>query len=185
MISVVIISKDEIGLDGTLADVVAQAQSLAEPCEVVVVDASGTRLDQVRSQHAAHVRWLDFRPPAKGRTSIPQQRNAGVKAAAGEIIAFTDVGCAPEAGWLDRLTAPLLAGEEQVTAGVTRSAGDGVGLYDRPRAELEAQYYLPECPTINMAFNRQVFDAVRGFDEQFAYGSDIDFSWRLVDAGYR
>ncbi len=24
-----------------------------------------------------------------------------------------------------------------------------------------------------------------GFDERFAYGSDIDFTWRLVDAGYR
>ena len=45
--------------------------------------------------------------------------------------------------------------------------------------------YLNECPTINLAFRREAFDAVGGFDEAFAYGSDVDFSWRLIDAGYR
>ena len=34
-----------------------------------------------------------------------------------------------------------------------------------------------------MAFRRDVFDLVDGFDESFDYGSDIDFSWRLSAAG--
>ena len=46
-------------------------------------------------------------------------------------------------------------------------------------------HYLRECPTGNIAFHREAFDAIGGFDESFAFGSDIDFSWRLVDAGYR
>ena len=41
MISIVIISKDEESLDGTLADVTRQAKDFGEPAEVVVVDASG------------------------------------------------------------------------------------------------------------------------------------------------
>lgn len=45
--------------------------------------------------------------------------------------------------------------------------------------------YLTECSTINLAFHREAYDAFGGFDEGFAYGSDVDFSWRLVDAGYR
>jgi GT2 family glycosyltransferase len=45
--------------------------------------------------------------------------------------------------------------------------------------------YLAECPTLNFAFTRTVYDALHGFDESFAYGSDVDFTWRLNDAGYK
>ena len=38
MISIVIISKDEEGLEGTLRGVARQAQDLPDPCEIVVVD---------------------------------------------------------------------------------------------------------------------------------------------------
>ena len=30
-----------------------------------------------------------------------------------------------------------------------------------------------------------MFDKLDGFDEGFTYGSDVDFTWRLNDAGYR
>jgi glycosyltransferase involved in cell wall biosynthesis len=184
VISVVIISKDEPALDGTLGNVERQAASLGETCEILVIDASDGRLDHIRARHDGAVRWLPFRPPADRRTSIPQQRNAGVRAATGDVIVFTDAGCTPEPCWLGRLVAPLRA-SEHVTAGATFSSSAGNGLYDRTPDELAAERYLPECPTINMAFRREAFDAVGGFDERFAYGSDIDFSWRLNDAGYR
>jgi GT2 family glycosyltransferase len=45
--------------------------------------------------------------------------------------------------------------------------------------------YLKQAATINLALRRQVFDAVGMFDERFAYGSDTDFSWRVVDAGIK
>ena len=45
---------------------------------------------------------------------------------------------------------------------------------------------LPEeCPHHQPRLSRTAFDAVGGFDEAFAYGSDIDFTWRLTDDGYR
>jgi hypothetical protein len=183
VISVVIISKDEPSLGTTLAEVQRQAGLSGEPSEVVVVDASQRRLDHIRAAHPG-VRWLDFPSLGTGRSSIPHQRNAGVRAAAGTIIVFTDVGCRPAPHWLDLLVSPLRHGES-VTAGATFAAGPRTGLYDRTPEELGARPYLPECPTINMAFRRAAFDAVGGFDERFSYGSDIDFSWRLVDAGYR
>ncbi len=46
-------------------------------------------------------------------------------------------------------------------------------------------FYLEEAATINLAVHRTVFEQVGGFDETFAYGSDVDFTWRLVDAGLR
>jgi len=36
-----------------------------------------------------------------------------------------------------------------------------------------------------MGVTRAAFDAVGGFDESFARGSDVDFSWRVQRAGYR
>jgi cellulose synthase/poly-beta-1,6-N-acetylglucosamine synthase-like glycosyltransferase len=183
MISIIIISKDEPELDGTLTHVARHAKSLSEPAEVLVVDASDGRLDHIRERHQDEVQWLRFdRSPGVG-VSIPHQRNAGVRMASGEIIVFTDSGCEPREGWLARLVAPLYGGEN-ITTGLTVAAGERPGLYDQPRGGHAARY-LKECATINLAFRRDVLDAVGGFDESFAYGSDVDFSWRLIDAGYR
>ncbi len=183
MISVVIISKDEIGLDGTLTDVARQLSSLTRPCEIVVVDASGHRLDYIRRRHEAAVRWLDFQPPPGVRVSIPHQRNAGVREARGDIIVFTDAGCRPASGWLAHLVVPLWE-QENVVAGVAQDIS-GERLYDLALEQDGEVTYLRECATMNVAFRREAFDAVGGFDESFAYGSDVDFSWRLTDAGYR
>jgi GT2 family glycosyltransferase len=182
VISVVIVSKDEPSLDDTLTEVAAQAAALAERCEIVVVDASEGRLDHIGQRHAATVRWVPFQRPPGVTISIAHQRNVGVRAAAGEIIVFTDAGCWPRPGWLARLVAPLHQ-EESIAAGVTL-ATSGNGLYDPPGQPAQTPTYLTECPTLNVAFRRRVFDAVGGFDEGFAYGSDVDFCWRVGDAGY-
>lgn len=184
MISIVIISKDEPALDATLTALRGQVAEVEEPCEILVVDASDGRLDDIRKRHEATVRWVQFqRPPGAGVT-IPHQRNAGVRAAQGEIIVFTDCGCYPENGWLARLTAPLLR-DEWVAAGRILATDGGVRINICDGAGAWQNAYLKECPTGNIAFHREAFDTVGGFDESFAFGSDIDFSWRLVDAGYR
>lgn len=183
MISIVIISKDEAGLDETLTAVAAQAGALGS-AEIVVVDASQSRLDDIRRRHEDEVRWVQFEPPPGVLVSIPHQRNAGVQAAHGKIIVFTDAGCHPEPQWLERLVAPL-EHEEHITAGLTLASPGSVALYDRSARESQQTRYLAQCSTINLAFRRQAFEAIGGFDEGFAYGSDIDFSWRLIDAGYR
>lgn len=183
MISFVIISKDEPGLDGTLTAVAAQARASGEPFEIVVVDASAKRLDWIRQRHETTVRWIDFQRPPGVTVSIPHQRNAGVRAARGATIVFTDAGCQPEAGWLDQLLSPLAEGEG-VAAGIALGTSDS-GPYALAVHRASAVRYLDESSTINLAFRREAFDAVGGFDEAFAYGSDVDFSWRLIGAGYR
>ena len=185
MISIVIISKDEPAIDATLTALREQIAGLDVPCEMLVVDASDGRLDDIRRAHDAGVGWVQFKQPPGVRVTIPHQRNVGVRAAVGDIIVFTDAGCYPEPGWLANLIAPLSAGED-VTAGLTLAAAEGLDPYrNSGMPHLLPNGYLTECPTINMAFTRKVFDAIGGFDESFAYGSDSDFSWRLVDAGFR
>jgi hypothetical protein len=160
--------------------VTKQAAGLDRDCELIVVDASGGRLDHIRAANH-NVRWLDYEPVSAKRSSIPAQRNVGVREAQGDIVVFTDSGCDPRPGWLSNLLDPILTEGEDVSAG--RTLGRGLDLYDAHGACPDK--YLAECPTINMAFRRPVFDAVGGFDESFEYSSDVDFSWRLIDAGVR
>ena len=84
----------------------------------------------------------------------------------------------------EQLAAPLIAGES-MAHGLTLGAVGGMRLHDRLATEKVQSPYLSECSTINTAFRREVYDKVGGFDERFSYGSDVDFSWRAADAGYR
>ena len=77
MISVVIISKDEAGLDATLAELTAQARGLTGHAEVMVVDASDGRLDHIRRAHEPDVRWIRFERPAGARSLHPASAQRG------------------------------------------------------------------------------------------------------------
>jgi len=174
-VSVVVISKNEPALEATLRTLAASEFS---DHEVIVVDASSRRLDAIADANP-HVVWVPFTPPPGVRVSIPHQRNRGVAAASGRVIAFTDAGCIVTPDWLATLVDPILAGIEEVTCGPAL----GSQLYD-PDIGREPRY-VTEAPTINLAFTREAFDAVGGFDESFEYGSDVDFTWRLHDTGRR
>ncbi len=173
-IAVVIISKDEPGLRETLCDIVS-APPFA-PTEVVVVDASSGRLGAIERDFP-EVRWVDHIPET--RFSIAAQRNSGLSFTSdADVVVFTDAGCRVEPNWLEELVSPIVAGEEQVTAGLTKGTGPWSGLYE-PSGNDQAAY-LCEAPTINLALSRRVIDEVGKFDECFEYGSDIDYTWRIA-----
>ena len=179
--SLVIVSKDERLLGETLQALKPFVGHVL--AEVLVVDASRGALDDIRTSHE-WARWIDYVQPAGIHTTIAHQRNVGVRNAEGDIIVFTDSGCLPEDGWLERLLAPILEDGESVTCGPTRAIGKSVysGVHWWGNADMD---YVPMAPTINLAFRREAFDAVGGFDESFGSAEDIDFTWRLTDSGYR
>jgi GT2 family glycosyltransferase len=174
--SIVIISKDERELETTLDALAAHASGHSH--ETVVVDASRGRLDDLAAAYL-DVRWIEFIPPAGAKDiTIPEQRNAGVAAAAGEAVVFVDAGCVPDDGWLDALLAPIAAGDELICVGGRYGSDDGRYLLRPSEAS-----YVRDAPTMNMALHRRAIDRVGPFDERFSYGSDVDFCWRAADAG--
>lgn len=179
--SVVIINKN----DRAVADTLAALRTIDSPVtfEVVVIDASEGKLGDIAAAFP-EVRWVSFASKTGRKFTIPEQRNTGVMEAKGEIIVYTDSSCIPQNDWLQLLLAPILSGEEQIVAGSTISRG-GPSIHDQNDARRKGLKYLNECPTINLAFTRKAFDTIGGFDERFDYGSDVDFSWRAADLGYK
>ena len=176
--SIVIVNKDERTLSDTLQALKAFVGRTV--CEVLVVDASNHALDDIRLANE-WARWFDYVQPPGVHSTIAQQRNIGVRCSEGDIIVFTDSGCLPEDGWLDRLLEPILVEGESVSCGPARAIGKSVYQWMGNPDDV----YVPKATTINMAFRREAFEAVGGFDESFGSGEDIDFTWRLTDYGYR
>jgi len=180
-ISVVIINKNDRGIADTLKAMREIRAPL--PVEVVVVDASEGKLDDIAAQFP-EVRWIAFASRTGRRFTIPEQRNTGVEEAEGDIIAFTDANCVPNADWLELLVNPIINEDEEMVAGSTVSKGAST-IYDQDHDHRKGQKYIRECPTINLAFKRETYARIGGFDERFDYGSDVDFSWRANDLGIK
>lgn len=120
-------------------------------------------------------------------------RNAGAAAAVGEILAFTDDDCMPDREWLRRLDRVFAAGCYAAAGGPNlppppNSWREAVvcaapGAPSHVMLDDEEAEHLPGC---NLAVTKAAFEAVGGFDPRFhTAGDDVDFCWRLRDAGYR
>lgn len=128
--------------------------------------------------------------------NISAARNAGIAAAAGEVVAFIDDDAVPEPGWAEAL---LGAFETSDTAAVTgpvigrngfslqwgRMAVDAQGR-DRWLGEGEAPApgEALKLHGTNMALRREVLTRTGGFDTGFAfYLDETDLALRLARAG--
>jgi glycosyltransferase involved in cell wall biosynthesis len=181
-LSFVIVNKDDRGVIATLE---ALQRLVIDPgwvAETLVVDASDGRLDDIRSRFP-EVRWIPFTGSSE-KPTIPEQRNVGVSNSRGAIIVFIDASCVPDPGWLPALIRPLADEGELIVAGANRSAGKR-GIRDEAARFVAGSRYIREAPSLNLAVARQVFQLIGEFDETFHYGSDVDFTWRAVDAGCR
>lgn len=112
-------------------------------------------------------------------------RNAGVRAARGRFLAFTDADCRPAPDWLEQgiralESARRVAGRIVVDA----SSKNLVEELDRRRF-LRQERFVREsfAATANMFVRREVFDDVGLFDERLVSGGDHEFGVRAAHAG--
>lgn len=177
-VAVVLISKDEASLATSLSLLYPQIKELGGEC--IVIDASEKRLDYIRLDFP-WVRWIDYTAPLGVNVTIPHQRNVGVRAARADIIAFCDSGGTPSDNWLKDLVQPIMNLQYEVTCGPVESTKASVYkiINDFPDGQV-----VDTVLTANLAFSRRAFEAVSGFDERYQYGSDADFAWRLISAGF-
>ncbi len=158
--------------------------------EVIVIDDTGrATLDHLTSDFQ-EIDLMVLRQDERGPAAA---RNAGVAAARGTFVAFTDDDCEPSPDWLHALERHLKGDPTQVIGGRTYNA-----VVDDPFAE--ASHLLVEFVSArpdrtgarffasnNLAMARSTFESVGGFDVDYrrAAGEDRDLCDRLHRAGHR
>lgn len=203
-ITVVVTVLDEREAVGPLVE--ALLAQLRGRDELMIVDGGSTDgtaevIAAIAGREQGRVTFLQ-RPG----TNISEGRNAGVRQARNDVIACTDAGCLPAAGWLDAFRAAFgAAPSPDLVTGVYEVAAQGpfehamsaacypqidenpsgngaIALYGR----LFGRTFDPTLPTgRSMAFTRKAWELVGGFPEHLATSEDISFGRAISAAGMR
>lgn len=155
--------------------------------EVIVIDDGSTDAT-AEIARAAGVRVL-----SQANAGPAAARNAGISAANGEIILFTDADCEPIIDWIAQMAAPLA---DPSVAGVKGSyrTHQGAVVARLAQCEFEERYdRQARLPTIDFvdsyaaAFRAVVLREAGGFDPAFRYANheDVDLSYRLAHLGHK
>lgn len=110
---------------------------------------------------------------------VSAKRNAGWRAATGDLVAFTDDDCAPMPSWVGALRkepADLISGP--VVAHPDDPADDSA--FGRTIVVSAPSPYFPGA---NIAVRRSQLEVAGGFDESLSAGEDTDLAWRLKESG--
>jgi mycofactocin system glycosyltransferase len=141
--------------------------------DVTVDDGSNPRVD------GATVRLDRNRGPGAAR-------NVGRRHAATPLLAFVDADVSlPDPDWLDRLLPHF--DDPRVGLVAPRVVGDpnaSLDLGGEP-ARIIAGSRVSYVPGAAIVVRASAFDDIGGFDEHLRFGEDVDFVWRLDQAGWR
>ena len=192
-ISLVISTRDRAPYLGACLDAVA-AMARGVAWELVVVDNGShdetpALLDRFAARAPFPVTLCREPRPGLGRA-----RNAGVAAARGELLVFTDDDCYPAPDFLDEWAAVFRRRDVGYGAGriLLHDPADfpiTISWLDAPRELPPGAYIEPGLVQgANMAFRRAVIDRLGGFDPDLGPGGifnfeDLDVASRAAVAG--
>jgi GT2 family glycosyltransferase len=138
-------------------------------------------------------REFDVRLIETENHGLSRARNTGLAAATGDIVAFVDGDARPDPEWLSFLAASFAGSDSAAVGGpnlpwpnagrVAEAVATAPGGPTHVLISDDEAEHIPGC---NMAFRREVLEAIGGFDPQFhAAGDDVDVCWRAREQGFR
>ncbi|MDB9313638.1 glycosyltransferase [Spirulina sp. CS-785/01] len=114
-------------------------------------------------------------------------RNTGIRAAQGQLCAFTDADCRPQPNWLTHLLQPFEKPDIGIVAGeiIALPSHTFLERYADKKDTLSQKHTLnhPFCPygqTANLAIRRAIFQEVGLFRPYLTTGGDADICWRIL-----
>jgi glycosyltransferase involved in cell wall biosynthesis len=164
-------------LERCLVALTAQTLPWREYEVIVVADGPDDRARALVESSACVARYVELRR----RRGPAAARNAGWRAAAADIVAFTDDDTLPAADWLAAGLAAFASGCDAVAGRVVMPISSTPTDYERDSARLaEAEFVTANC-FVRAATLR----AIGGFDERFklAWREDSDLQFRLLESG--
>jgi len=169
---------EEVMLGATLASLAAAAEPLAVPFEWIVVnDGSTDRTAEIARAHGAQVLDVNLH-------KIGAVRNAGARAARGDLLVFVDADTLVSERTLREM---LQAVDSGAIAGGARVRLDlhGVSWWGRALAGAScwALYRLRFAGGCFLFVRREAFEAVGGFDERYFASEEIHLRIALAKHG--
>ncbi len=163
----------------------------AAKLEIIVVDDASTDHTVDIVERFGEVRLLRMRRHRQASYC----RNRAAEVARGEILAFIDSDCLADPAWLKELVPAFDDRSLGALGGWVDAAWEEKGLdrYEKVKSSLkigswfkrsgtgERFFYVPAC---NFLVRRAIFTELGGFREHLHVGEDVDFCWRLQDAGH-
>ncbi|MDE3203706.1 MAG: glycosyltransferase [Acidobacteriota bacterium] len=156
--------------------------------DVIVVENGSSVGAEIAERHGA--RYFNIGP-----ASAAIARNFGIKEA-GDVtaVALLDDDVIPNSGWLERIVAPIVAGQASATIGGVHVVTDAdasptaLGMFVDTSVALNPA--KPFLAGLNMAIDPRVFEEVGGFRTELgpgalgAGGEDILLGLMLTESGY-
>jgi GT2 family glycosyltransferase len=175
--------------EATLHECLASLERLTYPdFEVIVVnDGSRDSTGAIARQYSS-CRVIDV-----DHGGLSAARNAGLRAATGEIIAYTDADVRVDPDWLHYLVQPFATTEVVAVGGLSLPPLDSPWLAHcvarapgGPTHVLLDDRTAEHVPGCNLAIRRDALSAIGGFNPIYLRaGDDVDVCWRLQAAGGR
>ena len=161
-------------------------QSRKRGVEIIVIDSSTDGTAEFVRESFPKVKIFEFME----RKYCGDARNAGIKKAKGEIIAFIDADCIADTSWVDEIikahSSPHLAIGGAVANGTPERLIAWAAFFCEFSQWIPTgrRRYMKDCAGANISYKREVFDKVGVFIEG-TYCSDTNFHWRLEEVGHR
>lgn len=177
---VIPVRNDAVRLQRCLASVAVAAQTT--PIEVIVAD-NGSADDT-----PAAARAMGATVVSVPNRVVAAVRNIGVKATAGDLLAFVDADHELHRDWVAAVLT-VMADPSVSGAGCDYHPPPGSTwvqrMYDRLRRHPHTQEDVAWLPSGNLVVRRHAFEAAGGFDESLESCEDVDLCRRLRQTGAR
>jgi glycosyltransferase involved in cell wall biosynthesis len=176
LISIIITVKNEAKNISHLLDSLLVQE---KPFEIIVVDAnSSDETPKIVKDYES--RYVEIKFISYDQTR-GESRNYGVKYATGDAFAFTDGSCIANPFWLKELRKKLLKGYDIVAGDTIRFGFSGFSKVGR--VEVIHNGGDASFPTCNIAYKKNIFEKIGGFDSWFKEAEDVDINFRALDSG--